>query len=409
MMNNMQLILNIAIIALTIIILSLIVILAIMYAKSKLIKDTKSEDKNTKSGKKERKNNTNNESKQSVLNFLEFDDVEDNMISQDDGARYLMVVECQGINYDLMSNVEKTAVEDGFVQFLNTLRYKIQIYVQTRKVNLEANINKYEDKVSDIELELRKAEMEYQEMVNSNRYSEEELDARLYELTKKKNLYEYGKDIINNTENMSLNKQILTKKYYIIIPYYVSELGDNNFDKEEIKNIAFSELYTRAQAIIRMLFACDIKSHVMNSAEIIELLYAAYNRDDAEIYGVDKYIEAGYQSMYSTAPDVLEKKMKALDEEIQIKAMEKVEQKISEVEMEKRREITKRRRLMDASIDELALLILDENKDVFGEDLVNKASNKIKEERKIKEKGEVKNANTKKTARKRTTKKAGKE
>lgn len=412
-MNDIQTILNIAIIVLMVVIFGLIVMVIIMYAKTKsnsigiIKKDNKADNKKSENIKK--REATGIESKQSVFNFLEFDDVEDNMISQDNGSRYLMIVECQGINYDLMSNVEKSAVEDGFVQFLNTLRYKIQIYVQTRKVNLEANINKYEDRVSDIEIELRKAEMTYEQMLNSGKYSQDDLDAELYELTKKRNLYEYGKDIINNTENMSLNKKILTKKYYVIIPYYVSELGENNFDKEEIKNIAFSELYTRAQAVIRMLSACDIKAYVMNTTEIIELLYVAYNRDDSEVYGVDKYIGAGYQSMYSTAPNVLEKRMRALDEEIQSKAMEKVIQKISEIETEKRKELRRKQRLMDDSIDELALLILEDNKEVIGEDIASKASNKIEKERKTRKGGEVKNDSEKKTTRKRTSKTARKE
>ena len=76
------------------------------------------------------------QNKQSIFNFMEFDTIKDSMIIQKKGARYLMVVECQGINYDLMSGVEKTSVEEGFVQFLNTLRYPVQIYIQTRSINL---------------------------------------------------------------------------------------------------------------------------------------------------------------------------------------------------------------------------------------------------------------------------------
>ena len=72
----------------------------------------------------------------SVFDFMEFDKIEDNMIIQKKGARYVMVVECQGINYDLMSQAEKVGVEEGFIQFLNTLSHPVQIYTQTRKINL---------------------------------------------------------------------------------------------------------------------------------------------------------------------------------------------------------------------------------------------------------------------------------
>ena len=41
--------------------------------------------------------------KESIYNFMEFDKVEDDMIIQKNGNRFLMVVECQGVNYDLMS------------------------------------------------------------------------------------------------------------------------------------------------------------------------------------------------------------------------------------------------------------------------------------------------------------------
>ena len=74
------------------------------------------EDENNQSTKVTNKNTQN---RQSIFNFMEFETVTDNMIVQKNGNRYLMVVECQGINYDLMSGVEKTSVEEGFVQFLN--------------------------------------------------------------------------------------------------------------------------------------------------------------------------------------------------------------------------------------------------------------------------------------------------
>ena len=81
--------------------------------------------------------------KQSIFKFMEFETIEDNMIIQKNGMRYIMVVECQGINYDLMSEGEKIGVEEGFLQFLNTLRHPVQIYVQTRTVNLNDSLEGY--------------------------------------------------------------------------------------------------------------------------------------------------------------------------------------------------------------------------------------------------------------------------
>ena len=197
------------------------------------------------------------------------------MIVQKNGAKYIMVVECQGINYDLMSEVEKNAVEEGFIQFLNTIRHPVQIYVQTRTINLESSLQSYKDRVQEIEHNLEQQEARYKEMVTSGNYTKEQINKAYYELTKQRNLAEYGKDIVYTTERMRLNKNVLNQKYYVIVPYYPEELGQNDFDKEEIKNLSFSELYTRCQSIIRTLAACQINGKILSSNELADLLYVA--------------------------------------------------------------------------------------------------------------------------------------
>ena len=110
----------------------LLVVLGIVFATSKMRKNEEEKEEMKAKGIEAPKTKKFKEYRTgSVMNFMEFDTVVDNMISQKDGKRYIMVVECQGINYDLMSEVEKNSVEEGFIQFLNTLRHPIQIYTQT--------------------------------------------------------------------------------------------------------------------------------------------------------------------------------------------------------------------------------------------------------------------------------------
>ncbi len=364
-----------------------LIILVVVWLILKLKKDTsktinkginKNElDKNTK-------NSTVQYGKQSIFNFMEFNEIKDNMIVQKNGERYLMVVECQGVNYDLMSGVEKSGVEDGFVQFLNTLRHPIQIYIQTRSVNLQSSIDTYKDRLKDIEDKLENMKKRYKEMQESENYTEEELEKVFFEITKQTNLYEYGKDVIYNTERMSLNKNISTKQYYIIVPYYPSELGSNEFDKEEIESLSFSELYTRCQSIIRTLSVCDVSGKILDSVGLAELLHIAYNRDEAEVFEISRALEAGCDDMYSTAPDVLEKKMKSLDKEIEEKAIEKAQNAVNEVQDKRRQEIEEKEASMDDLINELAISIIEENKGYLGEDIVEESKNKIKGETKAK-------------------------
>jgi hypothetical protein len=364
-------------IAVLLVMFLLLGILCILYFKSRNQKtDNTQKTSNTVSAEKTTKSYT----VESVFDFMEFDKIEDNMIITKKGTKYVMVVECQGVNYDLMSEVEKNAVEEGFIQFLNTLRHPVQIYTQTRTINLENSIQTYRSKVQEIESQLEKEKLQYDKMVNSGNYTDEEIKAAFYELTKTTNLYEYGKDIIYTTEKMSLNKNVLNQKYYVVIPYYPEELGENNFDRQEITNLAFSELYTRAQSIIRTLGVCGVNGRVLNSNDLVDLLYVAYNRDDAEVYGVDKAIEAGYDELYSTAPDVVDKKMKALNEQIEKEAFDKANQKVIEAKSEKEQALERKQESMEDLIDQMAKMIIAQNKNIVGKDIAENAIEKVNQD-----------------------------
>lgn len=347
-----------------------------------------------------------NYTKESIFKFMEFDGIEDNMILQKGGKRFLMVIECQGVNYDLMSGLEKNSVEQGFLQFLNTLRYPIQIYVQTRTVNLGASINTYKERVDDISKQYAEKQMQYNQKIRSGQYTDEELSKEKYELIRQRNLYEYGIDIINNTERMSLNKNILSKHYYVIIPYYPDEASNGAYQQDEITSLAFSELYTKAQSIISSLAVCGINSKILDSTELAELLYVAYNRDESEMFNLRRAMNAGYEDLYSTAPDVLNKRMKELDIKIEQDAIKKANETIYDVieDNEKQRKIKQKEAELDELIDQMAKALIEENKRSIGEDTAEAAIEKIDKDskKKTKEGGEEDGKKTKTTRRKST-------
>ena len=348
----------------------LVIIYIVLKAKEKKTFDRN--DENIESDKKStEKHTTQALGKKSIFDFMEFDKIEDNMIIQRNGRKYIMAVECQGVNYDLMSGVEKTGVEEGFVQFLNTLRLPIQIYVQTRTVNLESSLDAYKKRVSQIEANLYKMNQQYEEMVDSERYTKEQLNKAFYEITKQRNLYEYGKDIIYDTEKMSLNKNILNKKYFIIISYSPNEMGENEYDKSEIQSMAFSELYTRAQSLMRTISACGVNGKILNSVELAELLYVAYNRDESETFDLKKAAKADYDSLYSTAPDVLQKRIKELDKEIERRALDKVTEDVEKYRSKYREQVEEKESSIDELANEMAKLILDENREYLGNEMVD--------------------------------------
>ena len=360
----------------------LIVVYIVLNMKSKINEKPSKKVNKTKKKENKPKDTTvaTTYNKQSIFDFMEFESIEDNMIIQKDGKRFIMVVECQGVNYDLMSQMEKVAVEEGFQQFLNTLRHPIQIYIQTRTINLEDSVNTYKNKVKEVEDKYNRMVYQYNQMIEAKRYTKEEIDKYYFEVTKQANLLEYAKDIVSNTEQMSLNKNVLNKKYYIVIPYYSEEVGEQKYDKEEVKNIAFSELYTKAQSIIRTLSATTVVGKILDSNELVELLYMAYNRDDAEVFGIDKAIKSGYNKLYSTSQDVFEKKMKVLDREIEQRAMKLANTKVEKVKSKMQVEVEEKEDDMDKLVKSLAKIILKQNKRTIGANVANEAIKEIDKE-----------------------------
>lgn len=381
--NQIASLLTILLVVFMVILFILIMVYIVISHKNKVKNQENKKNKESSNNDAVKNKNTKSDQALSIYDFMEFKDIQDNMIIQKDHFKYIMVVECQGVNYDLMSEIEKTGVEEGFLQFLNTLRHPVQLYVQTRTVNLEGSINTYKSKVAEIETELFRKKQEYAVIKDNPDIPEKEKQKMLFALVKQTNLYEYGKDVIADTEKMSLNKNILNKKYYVIIPYYPTDIEDNDFDSYEIKNIAFSELYTRSQAVIRTLAACGVKGKILNCKELIDLLYVAYNRDHQEEFNLDMALKAQYDKLYSTAEDVYQKKIRALDQKIENEAIERAKDKLKFVKSEAEKAAIKKQNEIEDLIDEMAKLVLEANRKYIEEETLEQAINEIEKDVKV--------------------------
>ena len=140
--------------------------------------------------------------------------------------------------------------------------------------------------------------------------------------------------------------------------------------------------------------------------ELVELLYMAYNRDEAEVFGLDKAVKAGYDELYSTAPDIIEKQMQAIDKEIEEEALEKAKQKVTEVRNERQKALQEKREKKVDLIDEVAQLLLEENSNVIGKGVAKEAIEKIEEDKKKRKGGTKEDGKEQKPKRTRKTKTA---
>lgn len=347
---------------------------------------------------------------ESIFDFMEFDEVIDNMIVRKNKTQYIMVLQCNGVNYDLMSEQEKIGVEEGFVQFLNTLRFPIQLYVQSRTLNLKDIVEGYKERVNALNSDINKIDLKIEQ---AKRAGNNALQEKLYfEKRRKQNVLEYGVDITNYVERLNSNKNILQQRTYVIVSFFISELGENleNYSKDEIDNMCFSELYTRCQNISSSLMSSQVSSRILESEELMELLYIAYNRDESEIYQLQKALDAQYDALYSTGKDVLQKRQEKLDQEINITAIDIATDSILKADKQKQIEDLEKEKNKMQAVKEKASQLLDQYEDQLNPRVFELAkeniekTTQVQEEKKIPEKAEPKKVASRETTTRRVVK-----
>lgn len=368
--------LNIMLIVLVVIIIGLIVAYYFLVYKSKVNTEERDKAKEIKTANKE----FNGIPRETTDKILDFDEIKDDMLIRKNGQQYIMVIQCKGINYDLLSEEEKESVERGFVEFLNTIRFPIQLYVQTRSLNLRKTIDAYKEKVNVIADEIKSLQKQRAEYLRTG--NQKQVQMTDFEIRRKENVLEYGQDISNYIGRMSFNQNVLQQKTYVVVSYFKSELGNiANYSKDEIINMVFTELYTRAETLIRSLGSAQVSGRILDSEELTELLYIAYNRDEEQIYQLDRALDAQYDALYSTSKDVLQKQRERIDKQIDDMAVDLASDSLLEAD-----NILKDREKLNNELRERTIEIIEEYKNQLSPDLYNETKKIIEEKTEQEEK-----------------------
>lgn len=375
-MDNIILGLNIMLIVLVVIIIALVIAYYFLVYKSKVNEEERKKQKEVKTANKQ----FNGIPRETTDKLLDFDEIRDDMIIRKNRQEYIMVIQCKGINYDLLSEEEKEGVERGFVEFLNTIRFPIQLYVQTRSLNLRKTIEEYRDKVNEIGNQIKALQKQKADLQKQG--NQKQIDMVDFEIRRKQNVLEYGQDIANYIGRMSFNQNVLQQKTYVVVSYYKNELGNvANYSKDEIINMVFTELYTRAQTLIRSLSSCQVSGRILNSEELTELLYIAYNRDEEQVYQLDRALDAQYDALYSTSKDVLQKRRERIDKQIDDMSIDLASDSLLEAD-----NILKDREKLNNELRERTMEIIEEYKNQLSPDLYNETKKIIEEKTKQEEK-----------------------
>lgn len=195
--------------------------------------------------------------------FVPIKEIRDGIIVLKDGDLRAIVL-ANSINLSLKSQDEQTATILQFQNFLNTLDFPIQICAQSRRLDIRPYILTLEERV--------KVQPEQLLKIQTREY-------------------------INFIKDFTDNVAIMTKSFFIVVPYTSSILrpsksllggvfGRNKTEEREREQIAFeekrSQLEERVGVIQQGLSRCGINSAQLGTEEAVEVFYKIFNPGEVE-------------------------------------------------------------------------------------------------------------------------------
>lgn len=278
--------------------------------KNKIPFISKVNKKNNKNPGKQTSNTSNKDNNKTVKQTqdnLPFDKIESiggpedkSLIVKGDNT-YIGVIEIKGVNYNLLSIEEKFLLEEVFQRILNGLDYPIQIYIQSRKVNVDGYNRMYKERIDELIESLKNEEHKYRLM--KEKYGEtNEVIAILDRVRMLNNQIQYGNQVIEFINSIANNSDILDKKYFIITQYYYDESKFNLEQTEEEKFLtAFNTINNRLESILGGFKGANMEGHMLNGLELVDLLYTSFNKYDADKYKIDNAIKSGFANHIITS------------------------------------------------------------------------------------------------------------
>lgn len=208
----------------------------------------------------------------STQRFLDIAEVrEDTVILKDGTMRMVLLV--SSVNFALKSDDEQTAIIQGYISFLNSIDFTLQVVVQSRKLNIQG----YLDKLADIEKTQTNDLLRMQ--VNQYRQFIGEL-VELGEIMNKRFFVVVPYDPVSDTK-----RNFFSRLKSAITPSSIVKLSEDRFKKQR------HELLQRVDHVISGLNSMGLEAVVLDTQSLIELYYNTYNPVEADLAPLAKMEE----------------------------------------------------------------------------------------------------------------------
>ncbi len=190
--------------------------------------------------------------------YIPFAEIRDNTVIMKDGHMRAVIL-VSSLNFALKSEDEQRGVIQGYVQFLNSLDFELQIVMQSRQLN----IDKYLEKLDQL------ARQQDNELLRKQTGSYRSFIAKLVE-----------------------DAKIMDKKFYVVVPYSPFSNKKKNFwnrfnevlfpstiikmNQEKFDDYTM-ELQRRIGRVQGGLQGVGLKTQQLDTQALIELYYNTYN------------------------------------------------------------------------------------------------------------------------------------
>lgn len=194
--------------------------------------------------------------------FVPVKEVRDGIVILKNGGMRSVIM-ASSLNFALKSQDEQNSIIYQFQNFLNSLDFSVQIFVQSKKLDIRPYISLLED-----------------------RYKEQITDLMKIQTR------EYIEFIKTFTENSN----IMTKSFFVVVPYTPAAIGSSDvmgkilkkntkdMSQERTENFEEnrSQLEQRVSVVEQGLIRCGIRVAVLGTEEVIELFYKIFNPGETE-------------------------------------------------------------------------------------------------------------------------------
>lgn len=205
--------------------------------------------------------------KSTTQEFVGIEDIKDDLVILKD-ASCCLVLKVTAINFGLLSESEQDAIIYSYAGMLNSLSFALQIVIRSKRKDITAYLSLLKQQ------------------------EDKQLSAPL-----KEQIGKY-RQFVENTVKVN---NVLDKKFYIIIPFSLLEMGAGvaasllgkkkglPYPKSYILERAKTNLYPKRDHLLRQLNRLGLRAGQLATPELIQLFYDIFN---PESLGSEKIVSA---------------------------------------------------------------------------------------------------------------------